>query len=74
MYKIARCAGRTEGDDLDALPLPAYDLVDVNAFHGFMSRVARAAHKQEIFDCTPPVMAIKYWPNSYKSTLPTLLT
>ena len=52
-------AGVPQGDDLDALPLPAYDLVDVNAFHGFMSRVARAAHKQEIFDCTPPVMAIK---------------
>ncbi|HAN30806.1 MAG TPA: hypothetical protein DCQ06_04345 [Myxococcales bacterium] len=51
--------GVPKGDDLDALPLPAYDLVNIDAFHGFMSRVSRANHKQEIFDCTPPVMAIK---------------
>ena len=44
---------------LDELPLPAYDLVDMDAFAGFMGRVARANHKQEIFDCAPPLVAIK---------------
>ncbi len=44
---------------LDVLPLPAYDLVDFPAFQRFMQRVARAAHKAEIFACAPPIAAIK---------------
>ncbi|MCO4761024.1 MAG: radical SAM protein [Myxococcales bacterium] len=44
---------------LDDLPLPAYDLVDMAAFQGFCGRVARAQHKREIFDCSPPLLALK---------------
>ncbi len=51
--------GAPQADVLDDLPLPAYDLIDVAFFQKFMGRVAQAKHKQEIFDCHPPVMAIK---------------
>lgn len=51
--------GHPTAHDLDALPLPAYDLVDIGAFQRFMGRVAAARHKAEIFDCTPPLLAIK---------------
>ncbi len=52
-------AGVPDGTLLDALPLPAYDLIDMDAFQGFLSRVARARHKEEIFDCSPPLLALK---------------
>ena len=46
-------------EDLGALPLPAYDLVDFAAFQRFLGRVAASHHKREIFDLTPPLAAIK---------------
>ena len=46
-------------DDLDALPLPAYDLIDMAAFQTFLGRVAKAGHKREIFACDPPLLACK---------------
>lgn len=51
--------GAPQDSDLDALPLPAYDLVDLPAFQTFLGRVAKVRHKQEIFDLAPPLLAIK---------------
>ena len=45
--------------ELDSLPLPAYDLVDIAAFHTFIGRAHKARHKQEIFSLQPPLMAVK---------------
>lgn len=45
--------------ELDELPLPAYDLIDMAAFQTFLKRVANVDHKQEIFDLHPPLLAIK---------------
>jgi MoaA/NifB/PqqE/SkfB family radical SAM enzyme len=50
--------GPTPGE-LDDLPLPAYDLIDMAAFQTFLGRVAKVRHKQEIFDLQPPLLAIK---------------
>lgn len=51
--------GVPDDSSLDALPLPAYDLVHMPHFQAFLGRVARANHKHELFDCTPPLIAIK---------------
>lgn len=51
--------GTPDDTPLGALPMPAYDLVDMPAFQAFMGRVTRAAHKHEIFDCAPPILAVK---------------
>lgn len=51
--------GIPDATPLAELPLPAYDLVDMDAFATFMGRVQRANHKREIFDCAPPLVAIK---------------
>ena len=55
--RISRGAPQVE--DLDALPLPAYDLVDLAAFQKFMGRVFQSRHKQEIFSSAPPIIAVK---------------
>lgn len=46
-------------ENLDRLPLPAYDLIDMASFQRFMGRCAAARPKQEIFDLQPPLMALK---------------
>ena len=51
--------GAPQVEDLDALPLPAYDLIDMAAFQKFMGRVHKTRHKQEIFSSEPPVIAVK---------------
>ncbi len=51
--------GAPQVEDLDALPLPAYDLVDIAAFQKFMLRVHQSRHKQEIFSSAPPIIAVK---------------
>ena len=45
--------------DLDSLPLPAYDLVDLAAFQKFLQRCGMAQHKQEIFGLASGVLAVK---------------
>lgn len=45
--------------DLDALPLPAYDLIDFAAFQRFLQRTAHGDFKREMFDLTPPIAAVK---------------
>ncbi len=55
----ARLVRGTPPEDLDALPLPAYDLVDMAAYQRFLGRVAQADHKREIFDLHPPLLAFK---------------
>lgn len=51
--------GVPQGDDLDQLPLPAYDLIDMDAYQRFLGRVQGAQHKREIMSLLPPVMALK---------------
>jgi MoaA/NifB/PqqE/SkfB family radical SAM enzyme len=46
-------------EDLSLLPMPAYDLVDMDCYARFLGRVARAGIKREIFDVSPPIVAIK---------------
>ncbi len=51
--------GVPQGDDLDSLPFPAYDLIDMDAFQRFLGRVQAAGHKREIFSLAPPLLAWK---------------
>lgn len=51
--------GRPLAGELDDLPPVPWDLVDMAAFQRFMGRVAGMKHKQEIFNCTPPVLSFK---------------
>lgn len=51
--------GSPADDDLDELPLPAYDLIDMQHFQRFLGRCAAARPKQEIFDLAPPLLAVK---------------
>lgn len=51
--------GAPGDEDLDQLPLPAYDLVDMASFQRFLQRCAAARPKEEIFDLQPPLMAVK---------------
>ncbi len=51
--------GIPSGSDLDALPLPAYDLVDFDAWQRFLGRVAAAGLSEETYDPRPPLAAIK---------------
>ena len=51
--------GRPLAGALDQLPAPAWDRVDLAAFARFMGRVAGLNHKQEIFDCAPPLLPLK---------------
>ena len=45
--------------ELDDLPLPAYDLVNMEHFQRFLERCGQARQKQEIFSLYPRLMAIK---------------
>ncbi|MBI5607919.1 MAG: radical SAM protein [Deltaproteobacteria bacterium] len=51
--------GAPIGDDLDGLPLPAYDLVDRMAYQRFLDRCGQANHKQEIFALGAGLLPVK---------------